>query len=105
MALRNLLVGFLLLIFLQSNAFGQAIEVNTELVAKIGAIPDSVTYTTTSIAAFINKNFTSPEEKLLAIYIWVANNIAYDVNYNRKFVLPPNEDDITVNVLFSRRAI
>jgi hypothetical protein len=41
-------------------------------------IPDSLTNSSQSIANYINSNFSSPEKKLRAIYIWVAENIQYD---------------------------
>ncbi len=45
----------------------------------IRQIPDSLTQTTASIANFINSKFTTQSEKSRAVFIWVANNIQYDI--------------------------
>ena len=42
-------------------------------------IPDSLTKSTKAIAAYINANFRSNEDKVRATFIWVAANIRYDV--------------------------
>ncbi len=43
-------------------------------------IPVSKTYSTTSIASYINLNFKTDEDKLKAIYTWVTANIKYDAD-------------------------
>ena len=42
-------------------------------------LPDSLTKSTEAIASYINANFHSNEDKVRAIFIWVASNIRYDV--------------------------
>jgi Transglutaminase-like superfamily len=42
-------------------------------------IPDSLTRTTAGIAFYINASFHLNHEKVRAAFIWVANNIQYDV--------------------------
>jgi transglutaminase/protease-like cytokinesis protein 3 len=42
-------------------------------------LPDSSTKSTKAIAAYINSNFQSNEDKVRAAFIWVATNIRYDV--------------------------
>ncbi|HSZ34449.1 MAG TPA: transglutaminase domain-containing protein [Puia sp.] len=42
-------------------------------------IPDSSTKSTTAIASYINSNFQSNEDKVRAVFIWIATNIKYDV--------------------------
>ncbi len=42
-------------------------------------IPDSLTRSTEAIAANINANFHSNEDRVRAAFIWVAANIRYDV--------------------------
>ena len=46
---------------------------------KMSSIPENSTTTTTGIADYINSNFTSQDEKIRAVYIWIVSNIAYDV--------------------------
>ena len=43
-------------------------------------IPDTITNSTASIAAYIQSNFITEKEKLLAIYTWVTANIRYDTD-------------------------
>jgi hypothetical protein len=43
-------------------------------------IPDSLAKTTTSIASYISANFTSDEDKVRAVFIWLATNIHYDID-------------------------
>ncbi|MCW3467824.1 transglutaminase domain-containing protein [Chitinophaga nivalis] len=43
-------------------------------------IPDTSTSSTTSIAAYINTNFTTDIDKARAAFIWVASNISYDLD-------------------------
>jgi transglutaminase/protease-like cytokinesis protein 3 len=42
-------------------------------------IPDSLTKSTETIAAYINTNFRLNQDKVRAVFIWVATNIRYDV--------------------------
>jgi hypothetical protein len=41
-------------------------------------IPETETYSTTSIANYLQSNFKTDKEKLLAAYFWVTANIRYD---------------------------
>jgi hypothetical protein len=41
-------------------------------------IPENETYSTASIAAYLQSNFTTDKEKLLTAYLWVTANIRYD---------------------------
>ena len=41
-------------------------------------IPESETYSTSSIANYLQSNFKTDKEKLLAAYVWVTANIRYD---------------------------
>src|SRR5258708_30002775 len=43
-------------------------------------LPDSLTASTDKIAGYINAHFNGSAEKPRAIFIWVANNIRYDVD-------------------------
>ncbi|HMO61570.1 MAG TPA: transglutaminase domain-containing protein [Ferruginibacter sp.] len=41
-------------------------------------IPENETWSTAGIAAYINKHFNSPEQKLLAAYTWINRNMEYN---------------------------
>ena len=50
-----------------------------EIDKKALLLPDSLTKSTEAIASYIKANFHSNEDKVRAIFIWVASNIRYDV--------------------------
>ncbi len=59
--------------------FGQA-KVGYALIdKKIAAIPISSTTSTDAIAAYINANFKTENDKIRAVFYWTASNITYDV--------------------------
>jgi len=43
-------------------------------------LPDSASHSVSSIAAYINSNFTTATDKARAIFIWIAGNIQYDID-------------------------
>jgi len=51
-----------------------------KLDSKALQLPDSSTTSTDKIASYINAHFNGSAEKTRAIFIWVANNIQYDVD-------------------------
>ena len=66
-------------------------NVNVERVNSIiTAIPDSTSNSINDITYYINKNFKSEKDKAFAAFVWIAQNIKYDVN--RKIVM---NDSIT----------
>jgi transglutaminase/protease-like cytokinesis protein 3 len=50
-----------------------------EIDKKALLLPDSLTKSSEAIAAYVNANFHSNEDKVRAAFIWVASNIRYDV--------------------------
>ena len=65
----------LLFLFLSCFSYGQY-----EAVDKIMTqIPDSLTNSTTKIAAYISSNFNTPNDKIRAVFFWTASTISYDV--------------------------
>lgn len=72
---------------------------------KMASIPVSATTNTSGIADYINANFTAQDEKIRAVYIWTASNIAYDVaNMNEPNNLDSPEVKI-VNTLRTRKGV
>ena len=51
----------------------------TQIDARALQLPDSASHDVARIAAYVNANFSTPTEKTRAIFIWIANNIDYDV--------------------------
>ena len=51
---------------------------NYSYAARAVNIPDAETYSTSSIANYIQANYTTDKEKLGAIYTWITSNIRYN---------------------------
>ncbi|WP_205504592.1 transglutaminase domain-containing protein [Rufibacter psychrotolerans] len=77
--MRKLLLLFLLL-SLQLTALPQGrLQAPAPEAMAAPAIPAAQTRTTHGIAQYINQRYKTPQEKIKAIYFWLAINIAYDV--------------------------
>lgn len=78
---------FLLIIvlFISTLSFGQFEAIDT----KMDEIPESVESSTTSIANYISENFTTDDDKIRAVFYWIAATISYDVE--NMFNQPPNQ--------------
>jgi len=72
---------------------------------KISQIPDSLTQSTQSIARFINSNFSSQNDKVRAVYCWVAKNIQYDVKNMFAVNFYENEQEIIDKTLKTRKGV
>ncbi|MCL2511705.1 MAG: transglutaminase-like domain-containing protein [Bacteroidales bacterium] len=78
-SLRPLRLVFFITLFLTHHfGFSQSAESATLIVCP-PSIPKSETASVKTIAAYINKHYTTEKEKITAIYCWLAHNIAYDV--------------------------
>ena len=70
----------ILLLFISLNALGQP-DTTYSRVDKIAlSIPHTSTKNTVEIANYFNSKFTKPEDKIRAIFIWLASNINYDID-------------------------
>ena len=72
----KMLYAFLLLFIVQHRVQAQQAPNNDALALKI---PQTSTYTSADIAAYIKQNFTSDTARIRAIYVWITNNINYDI--------------------------
>jgi ribosomal 50S subunit-associated protein YjgA (DUF615 family) len=66
-------------------------------------IPQSKTYSTDSIAQYVNDNFTKGKEKIRAVYTWVINNIEYSkdsINHFNRWGIDP---EINMSAILRRR--
>jgi hypothetical protein len=75
--MKNKLILFLA--FLAQFSIGQTTTNYSAVDAKMAAIPENQTSTTSGIADYINSNFRTEDEKIRAVFYWTANNISYDV--------------------------
>ncbi len=64
----------LLLFLLQQNILSQPSVKQPSL-----TIPDNLTYTTSGISSFIKEHLATDTARIRAIFVWVANNISYDI--------------------------
>ncbi len=65
----------LLFLFLSCLSYGQFEAVDKKMMQ----IPDSLTTSTTKIAAYISSNFNTSNDKIRAVFFWTASTISYDV--------------------------
>ncbi|MCE5332307.1 MAG: hypothetical protein LLF95_09220 [Bacteroidales bacterium] len=72
---------------------------------KISQIPDSSMQSTQSIARFINSNFSNQNDKVRAVYCWVAKNIQYDVKNMFAVNFYENEQEIIDKTLKTRKGV
>jgi hypothetical protein len=75
MKIKFLFFGF----FFSILSFGQVNIEYASIDKKIAAIPSNLTTSTDGIAAYINDNFKSENDKIRAVFYWTASNISYDV--------------------------
>lgn len=72
--------ALLLLLFLPAFLFAQKNVSSYSAIDKKMADPSIVrAQTTTEVAEYVNANFSTEQDKVRAIFIWVASNISYDV--------------------------
>ena len=62
-----------------SLSFGQAKADYNRVDSPISKIPASATVSTAAIAAYIQSKFTTPDDKIRAVFYWTTANISYDV--------------------------
>lgn len=67
-------------------------------------VPDSLT-TPAGIAAFLVQDLSSDEEKVTAIFNWIAGNIHYDVDLLQNENLVFNSEDVLDDVIQNRKGI
>lgn len=68
-------------------------------------IPAAKTKNTTDIAAYINDHFSTETDKVRAIFIWVASNIAYDVENMYAININETREDKIAKALNTRKGI
>ena len=72
------LVLFYALLYV-SFSFGQAKADYSRIDSPISKIPTSATVSTAAIANYIQSKFTTPDDKIRAVFYWTTANISYDV--------------------------
>lgn len=68
-------------------------------------IPDSLINSTKVISDYINSNFTNQTDKSRAIFIWITNNIQYDIDNMFAINFYQNVNEIIDRVLKTKKGI
>ena len=69
------------------------------------AIPDARTHSTEAIASYINRHFTTTDDKLRAVYTWLAYNIRYDLSMLKLTEQEKDVDALVSHALKERRGV
>jgi len=71
-----------LLVLVTQTVFAQRAAVNqfAAIDRKALQLPDSLTNTTDQIVTYITSNFETDNDRVRAIFIWIASNIEYDID-------------------------
>lgn len=72
-------IGLLFILLHCATSFGQAKMDYSSIDSQISKIPPSATNSTAAIANYIASKYSSPDEKIRAVFYWTAANINYDV--------------------------
>lgn len=78
------IIFLFLSVSLSTLTFGQIKSDYSFVDRKVSEIPTKETVSVYSIANYISSNFRSQEDKIRAVFYWIADNIAYDVG--RRFI-------------------
>lgn len=68
-------------------------------------IPDSLASNTSGISKYVCSNFTSQKDKARAIFVWIANNIQYDIENIFAINFYQNSNEAVSEVLKSRKGV
>jgi len=68
-------------------------------------IPDSMTRTTSGLSDYINDNFSRETDKSRAIFVWIANNIQYDIENISAVNMYRNTGEVIDKVLKTRKGV
>jgi len=103
--MKQIRLFILLVLFSNAVAAQSGANAYAAIDNKALAIPAAKTKTTGDIAGYINANFRSDEDKVRAIFIWVASNLEYDVD--NMFTMRYNEtkEEKIAKALKTRRGI
>jgi hypothetical protein len=97
---------FILLIGISAGLYAQKKNNEFAQVDKIALnIPDSLTNSTIGISEYINSNFYRQTDKSRAIFIWITNNIQYDIENMFAVNFYQNTSEIIDNVLKTKKGI
>ncbi|MBY0486501.1 MAG: hypothetical protein K2P85_04845 [Flavobacteriaceae bacterium] len=92
-------------LFFINFSFAQVLNDYTSIDKKIDVIPDSSSATTSGIAAYINSNFKTENEKIRAAFYWTSKNISYDVANMYEPNFTDSSQEKIIKTLKSRKGV
>lgn len=103
--LRNQVIIFLIYLFLlqSSSLFAQKENHNSFVDSIVSNIPDSLTYSTKSLAKYINSILINDKDRLRAYYTWITHNIEYDFEDHRELMNVDELGDYVHETLITRK--
>jgi len=88
-----------------SLSFGQTKPDYSAIDNPISKIPTSATVSTASIANYIQSKYTTPDEKIRAVFYWTTANISYDLANKAASQQEQSLEDRIVKTLKSRKGV
>ncbi|TDH28582.1 hypothetical protein EXU57_00450 [Segetibacter sp. 3557_3] len=98
--MKKILVTVLVVLLFGYTSYSQGVSAADRVAL---SIPKKDTYSTEGISNYVKSHFTSDSDRVRALFVWVANNIVYDVERLR--TRSPLEKIPLTDVLKSRRAV
>jgi hypothetical protein len=98
-------ISLLFTLLFASVSFGQAKIDYSAIDSPIFKIPYSATLTTAAIANFIQAKYSTPDEKIRAIFYWTTANISYDLGIKAASQQEQSLEDRIAKTLKSRKGV
>ena len=98
-------ITFFLIVLFCSGILAQTVNEFSSVDNTMLQIPDSSTKSTQSIARFIDRKFTNQNDKIRAVFYWVAKNIQYDIKNMYMVDFQENKKELIDKVLRTRKAV
>lgn len=103
--MKRIYLALLLLVLCLSAEAQKPFNIYAATDKKALEIPAAKTRNTADIAAYVNANFSTETDKVRAIFIWVASNIAYDVDNMYAININESREDKIAKALNTRKGI
>jgi len=97
--------GIFLFLMFTVAGYGQTKGIYALVDAKMDKIPNNLSMTTAGIAAYINANFKSENDKVRAAFYWTASNIRYDIENMASIDYKEISQDKIKNAVLSKKGV
>ncbi|WP_438966082.1 transglutaminase domain-containing protein [Flavobacterium sp.] len=93
------------LLFFQTLLFSQSKSSYASVEKVMNEIPESETYSSENIAAYIQKNFSTQQDQIKAAYYYVIATISYDVTFEFTLNLVISEEDMNSKTINTKKGV